>query len=888
MDDSTNDDTENPRLQEPLAVDADFRRCIELAPIGVCIADEQARILFANPQLCRQAGYSREELLQLRIGALFPPEFQEQGRADFEQLVRTGSINVQQPFVSKTGERGWVSVSATKLKDGQFLGYICDITEQKAQELQLREERDFSESLLSTAPVCIVLLRGDGTIEHVNEYFEKLTGYSNAEVRGRSWFETVLPARDRDEIRLLAATAQFQPIRNNRNAICTRNGEERLIEWNSDPLPNAPDREPGFLAIGLDVTDQVKVEQELQRSEERLRLALSAAGQGLWDLDLRTGDAVVSPEYATMLGHSPIGFVETNQKWFDRLHPDDVNRVRQQFNEYVSGQSKVYSVEFRQRTADGDWKWILSTGEIIERDGDDPARMIGTHTDISTLKQAQEALQLRLLAMANSISGVGIVDVDSQSLIYANDSFLRIWGYEHASDVIGRNPLEFVREPDFVQSGIADLLNAGKWIGELTAVKADGSLAEVEVFASSIRNQSDSHMYLVGTFHDITGRKLAEASLRASEQRMAEAQIVAHFGNWEWSIDTDTIHWSDEVYRIFGRKPQSFVPTYERDFLEAIPADDRSDVIEAVERSLKDRAPYKVSHRVIRPDGAERFVNEIGHVECDPSGTPVRMIGVVHDITEYRQAQLQTDTLREQLAHASRVGTMGELAAGLAHEITQPLMAVHIYAQTAASLHKRSREAAELGEKVDQALEKVAEQSLRAGEIVQRMRAFIGKRQPQLAECRVNDLVSDVLALLHTPLTTGSIEVRLELADPLPTVRADAIQIQQVLVNLIQNAIDAMSAGDGRPRNLHLGTSQENGTVVVTVADSGPGLPEDASQKVFDPFHSTKPSGMGLGLPICRTLVEAHGGTIAVRSSDGGGAVFEFRLPVLTKGATNA
>jgi two-component system sensor kinase FixL len=257
------------------------------------------------------------------------------------------------------------------------------------------------------------------------------------------------------------------------------------------------------------------------------------------------------------------------------------------------------------------------------------------------------------------------------------------------------------------------------------------------------------------------------------------------------------------------------------------------------------------------------------------------------DVTERYVAAQQAASLREQLAHASRVGTMGELAAGIAHELNQPLMAVHMYAQTAVSLRQRSNGAAEMEQKVDESLVKVAEQSLRAGEIVQRMRAFIGKRQPQLAECRVNELVSDVLDLLNSPLATGNINVRLDLADSLPEVRVDSIQIQQVLVNLIQNAIDAMSAIDEQPRDLSLGTRLENGDVVVTVADNGPGLSEGAMRQVFDPFHSTKPAGMGLGLPICRTLVEAHGGTIAVRSNRDRGAVFEFRLPVLMKGRKN-
>ena len=629
MDDSTNDDTENLRSQEPLAVDADFRRCIELAPIGVCIADEQARILFANPQLCRQTGYSREELLRLRIGALFPPEYQEQGRAEFEQLVRTGTLNVQQPVVSKSGERGWVSVSATKLKDGQFLGYI---------------------------------------------------------------------------------------------------------------------------------------------------------------------------------------------------------------------------------------------------------------SDISSLKAAQDELLLKESAIANSISGVAIVDLATQSLVYANDSFLRIWGYERDEDVLGRSPLEFVRDPAFVQSVMETVLATGKWAGELTAVRADGSFADVEVFGAAIRDRSDRPAFMVGTIHDITDRKRIESSLQSSEERLRrfidQVPVGVAMLDRQMRYLACSRRWLSDA-RLEGRD---------------ITGESHYDLFPDVSPEISDcharclsGEPAKFDRITLtHTDGSTQ------HLRCEMHpwfAAPDEIGGIVlfsEDVTERFVAEQQTASLREQLAHTSRVGTMGELAAGLAHELNQPLMAVHMYAHTAVSLRKRSDGGAELEQKVDEALEKVAEQSLRAGEIVQRMRAFIGKRQPQLAECRVNDLVSDVLGLLKSPLTTGSIEVRLELTDPLPMVRADAIQIQQVLVNLIQNAIDAMSTGDGRPRNLHLRTGQEDGAVIVSVADNGPGLSEDAREKVFDPFHSTKPSGMGLGLPICRTLVEAHGGTIVARSCDGGGAVFEFRLPVLTKGATNA
>jgi PAS domain S-box-containing protein len=629
MDENANDDADSVRLRQPLAVDADFRRCIELAPIGVCIADEQARILFANPQLCRQSGYTRDELLQLRVGNFFPPEFQEQGLADFEQLVRTGSINVQQPFVSKDGERGWVSVSATKLKDGQFLGYI---------------------------------------------------------------------------------------------------------------------------------------------------------------------------------------------------------------------------------------------------------------SDISNLKAAQDELLLKESAIANSISGVAIVDLADGSVAYANDSFLRILGYEREADVLGRTPLEFVRDPAFVQSVIETVLQTGKWSGELTALKSDGSFVELEVFGAAIEDDVGQITFMVGTIHDITDRKRAEALLQSSEERLRQFIDQVPVGvamlDHEMRYLACSQRWLSDA-RLEGR---DITGESHYDLFPNV----SSEIRECHARCLKGDVWKFDRITLTHPDGSSQ------HLRCEMHpwfAAPEKIGGIVlfsEDVTERHVAEEQTASLREQLAHASRVGTMGELAAGIAHELNQPLMAVHMYAQTAASLRKRADGAAELEQKVDEALEKVAEQSLRAGEIVQRMRAFIGKRQPQLAECRVNELVDDVLDLLHSPLTTENVNVQLEQADSLPEVQADSIQIQQVLVNLIQNAIDAMSAEDQQPRNLRLGTRHEDGDVVVSVADSGPGLPEAALLQVFDPFHSTKPAGMGLGLPICRTLVEAHGGTIVARANRDAGAVFEFRLPVLTKGTRNA
>ena len=525
---------------------------------------------------------------------------------------------------------------------------------------------------------------------------------------------------------------------------------------------------------------------------------------------------------------------------------------------------------------DGRSGWFLVNAVKMSDD-----RFLGYVSNVTRLKEAEDALaaseeRLRLF-IVNVPAGVAMFDREMRYLACSR-RWLSDYGLE-GQDLIGRCHYDVFPEISEYWKTIHRRCLAGKSSRQDQEVfeRADGSVQYVRCEVQPWLDSSGDVGGIVMFTEEVTERVLAEKALRVRERELAEAQEVAHLGNWVWEIGPDTITWSDEVYRIFGQEPQAFVPSYERDFLATVHPEDREKVTSAVGTSLDQKTPYSVDHRVVRPDGTERIVHEQGRVECDGEGRPVRMFGVVHDIMGRVHADEQLNELREQLAHASRVGTMGELASGIAHELNQPLTAIHLQSHMAKLLAGRID--SDVGKKLQGALELIGEQSLRAGEIVRRMRSFIRQQVPQCEECVLSNLLNDVLKLMENELRLHNVACDVQVSPQVPVLCVDQVQIQQVLVNLIQNAIDAMSAQDPDRRQLSIRIDLRGQLVAVRVADTGFGMTPEVAEQVFDAFHTTKESGLGLGLSICRNLIEAHGGTISACPGVDGGAVFEFCLP---------
>lgn len=276
------------------------------------------------------------------------------------------------------------------------------------------------------------------------------------------------------------------------------------------------------------------------------------------------------------------------------------------------------------------------------------------------------------------------------------------------------------------------------------------------------------------------------------------------------------------------------------------------------------------------PDGESRMV--LVSFQKIRLGGETIVVAAVVDMTEGRRTAETLRILESELAHASRVSAMGEMAAQFAHELNQPLTVISSYATGALDLPALRGGGAD---DVADVLRRIAEQAKRAGDIIRRTRRFVEKHEQEKARIDVNALIRETAQLIQGEALRRAVEMRLHLAEPLPPVIADAVQIQQVVVNLARNGIEAMATGSSDPKHLVIRTERTPNGVVVSVEDSGTGIPPDVLARLFEPFFSTKPNGLGIGLSICRSIVEAHGAELTVTSAPGRGALFRFALPVV-------
>jgi PAS domain S-box-containing protein len=366
----------------------------------------------------------------------------------------------------------------------------------------------------------------------------------------------------------------------------------------------------------------------------------------------------------------------------------------------------------------------------------------------------------------------------------------------------------------------------------------------------------------------------SESKLRKSEQRMALAAGAAELGMWEWDIVHDEIWSTDKGRTLFGITNKQERIGFDR-FLNTLYAEDREPVKQMVEKALKDSGIYDTEYRVKLPDGQLRWFAARGRIEFD-GDSPLRMHGVAIDISRRKQAELEAQRQRNELAHLSRVTLLTELSGSLSHELNQPLAAILSNAQ--AALRFLGQDDPNLDEARD-ILKDIVDEDKRAGEVIHRLRLLLKKGEVQHQPLDVNDEVKEALQLLRCDLLNHNIAVNIDLAPELPAVIGDRVQIQQVLLNLLMNGCEAMSHSEITERQFRIKSAVIGRLVQVSIADQGRGITSGENERIFEPFFTTKAQGMGLGLSICRSIVTAHGGQLWAANNDDHGAGFHFTLP---------
>jgi PAS domain S-box-containing protein len=408
----------------------------------------------------------------------------------------------------------------------------------------------------------------------------------------------------------------------------------------------------------------------------------------------------------------------------------------------------------------------------------------------------------------------------------------------------------------------------------------------------ALRASDGTLLLWVGATLDIEELKCAEQALRESEHKLrqiigtlrrseahlAEAQRLTHIGVGSYN-ETEILFWSEETYRIWGFDPALGIPNREAVF-QRIHPEDLDRMRAEVQRALSEKRRHSIDYRIVLPDGTVKHLTTIGVPEFSASGTLVEIVVTQIDLTERKHAQEEHERLRQlesDLAHMHRLSMMGELAASLAHEIAQPIATARNNARAALNFSDPS--STDMGE-VREALACVVDDTDRAGQILDRIRDHIKKAPPRKERVDLNQAITDVIALARGAIARNGVSVQAGLAEGLPHVQADRVQVQQVVLNLILNAVEAMSLVENGARELAISTEQRKAdSVLVAVRDSGPGIDPKYLDRVFDTFYTTKSSGVGIGLSICRSIIDAHGGRLWADASEPRGAVFLFTLP---------
>jgi PAS domain S-box-containing protein len=380
-----------------------------------------------------------------------------------------------------------------------------------------------------------------------------------------------------------------------------------------------------------------------------------------------------------------------------------------------------------------------------------------------------------------------------------------------------------------------------------------------------------------GTLTDVEDRKRAEESLRSSEAYLVEAQSLTQTGSC--AIDGrshETMYWSEEMFRLFDFDPQQGLPTFDQ-WLQRVHPEDREKLKLASERTFVNKVNCDVEFRVVKPDGTVKHIHGIGHPVLSPTGELVQVLGTMVDVTERKLAEGAREKLRQleaDLAHTNRVSTLGEMAASLAHEIKQPIAATITSANSC--MEWLAHEPPNL-DRARAAAARIDKYGNRAAEIIDRIRSFYKKSAPHRQLVDVNGIIQEMLTLLKCEADQYSIAMRAELAAELPKIMVDRVQLQQVFMNLMLNAIEAMKDAGG---DLTVKSQADvDGQLLFSVSDTGVGLPTEKMDQIFSAFFTTKPMGSGMGLAITRSIVESHGGRLWAAANDGRGATFHFTLP---------
>jgi len=870
------DVTKDKQAEEALRQSEEkYRALFDSSGIGMFVMDAETRkIVVCNQVAVKMFGFSSvEEAIGINPLDFVLPEDKEKAleitvKEMFEQdLRRTHEYRV----VNKDGREGWVSVTGVKIMhEGRLAGLvsITDITERKQTVETLRQSEERFRTILEEMEDSYFEVDLGGHFTFVNNATCRSLGYSDKELIGMSYKEITLENDIEPVFQIFNEVYRTgKPSKGYLWTIVRKDGTHRLVEHSAFPLGNDKGEIIGFRGVGRDITKRKQAEEKLRQSEENYKTLFNSSVIGMYVLDIETLQVVMGNRAAAeMIG---FGFPEEGigVNPFDFVVPEDRERVLAiAINDFLQDSRRTHEIEVMDKNGRRGWQ-SFSIARIMH---EGRAASLVSFVDITERKRAEEALgqsEEKYRTILEEMEDAYFeVDLGGH-FTFVNNSVCRDLGYSR-KELIGMSYKDYTVEDDIdsvfrvfnevYQTGVP---NKGfPW----KTIRKDESYGFAETSVALLRDDKSEIIGFRGVGRDITERKRAEEALRQSEENyraLFDSMVICTF-----VLDAETmkvVMGNQAAAEMFGfSSAEEAIGINPFDF---IPPEDRERVLESAGKELFEQDLRRTHEaRAVTKDGREIWISVTG-ARIMHGG---RLAGLISftDITEQKQQN-------ERLMMADRLASIGELAAGAAHELNNPLTSILGFSQLLMEM--------DIPDDIREDLTLINSEAQRAANVTKNLLTFARKHAPVKQLNQINNIIEDVLKLRAYEHKINSIKVERQLAPGLPEIMVDYFQIQQVLLNVIINAEYFMTEAHNRG-TLTITTKKQNGTVRISIADDGPGIPSEKLSRIFDPFFTTKEAGKGtgLGLSICHGIVTEHGGQIYARNQRGKGATIVVELPI--------
>lgn len=787
----------------------------------------------------------------------------------------------------------------------------------KSDESLVTSQHDF-KLIIDTIPAMAWSARPDGLTEFLSQHYLEYTGLSGEQARGWGW-TTVVHTDDQDGLLTLWQTIIVSGEAGETEARLRRfDGTYRWFLIRANPLRDESGNIVKWYGLNIDIDDLKQAEDKALEAEGELQRTIDgipALVAAYYPDGSRISIKKRGREFTGLCAEDV-----TNGGCRGAIHPDDIELEESKWRACVAT-GETFEHEYRVRASDGTYRWHIARRVPVHDKAGRVIRWYGISHDIEGRKRAEAFLASEKHLLKMIASGNLLRDVLSALCVFVEDAAPDCFCDVHLINW-SSSTFEYAVAPSLPPDYSApiagmpvdgDLLPCGIAAYQKTQVVAVDMESDPRWYTSPVRlhvlkhgyrsvwstpicsregrvlatfcivqrkpaSPSPHHQDLIAHATQIASiaieRSLIEAALRRSETLLSEAQRLSSTGAFSWRLDTDEIAFSEELYHIFELDPNSPV-TLER-LRERIHADDLQSLSAQMTRVRAGQSYLGYEIRLRMPDSRVKFLRTFGKV-IRHQDDRMECLTAVQDVTGRRQAEQALGRARSELAHVTRVSSLGVLTASIAHEVSQPLSGIITNASTC--LRMLAADPPNIDGARETARRTIRDGNL-AADVITRLRALFSKRAPTLQSVDLNEAAREVIALSSGDVQSSRVVLQPQLAEGLPLVAGDRVQLQQVIMNLMRNAVDAMSGVDDRPRQLIVKTEADgNDHVRLSVRDSGTGFGPDGAERLFEPFYTTKNEGMGMGLSVSRSIIESHCGRLWAAANDGPGVTFTFSVP---------